>query len=373
MNATQPLPTNSGWFERGIDVFFVAVTVVAATRDLGWGTVIAAVSLVLFYAARCLTWRRGWTEMVWLAALTVVWLSVVAFVSVDFVWVSVPMMFLYLLTLPLQPAIAAVAAITAAVIVAEGFDGGLVVAEVAGPILGAGFAIVACVSYRQLASEHEHTQRALAELEATREDLARSQHARGMLDERRRLAREVHDTIAQDLAGILLIARSPGTSNSTSRIKDLAATALHEARRIVDALGPVELEAASLPAALAQLTDNDPESTPTVVFAVIGETRDLPQPPQAMLLRVAQGALANSRTHAQATAIYVTLSYLDDEVTLDIVDDGQGFEACSQTHQTAGSFGLSVMRERAKQVGGTLIVESRPGAGTAIHAAVPTT
>jgi len=194
-----------------------------------------------------------------------------------------------------------------------------------------------------------------------------------MLDERRRLAREVHDTIAQDLAGILLIARSPGTSNSTARIKDLAATALHEARRIVDALGPVELEAASLPAALAQLTDNDPESTPAAVFAVIGEPRDLPQPPQAMLLRVAQEALANSRKHAQATAIYVTLSYLDDEVTLDIVDDGQGFEACSQTHQTAGSFGLSVMRERAKQVGGTLIVESRPGAGTAIHAAVPTT
>ncbi len=368
----RPLPTNSGWFERGVGVFFVAVTVVAASRDLAWATLIAAVTLLSCYAARRPTVRRGWPEAGWLAALTAAWFAAVVFVSVAFVWVSVPLMFLLLLTLPLQSGLPAVAAITGAVIGAEALDDGLVVAEVAGPILGAGFAIVACVSYRQLATEHEHTQRALGELEAARKDLARSEHQRGMLDERRRLAREVHDTVAQDLAGILLIARSSGTHDSNSRIENLAATALHEARRIVDALGPVELEAASLPDALAQLADHHPESSPTVHLAVTGQRRDLPQPLQAMLLRVAQGAVANCRDHAQATTIHLTLSYLDDEVAIDIVDDGQGFEPCAETHQTSGSFGLSVMRERAQQVGGTLVVETRPGAGTAIHAAVPT-
>jgi signal transduction histidine kinase len=364
---------NRGWFERGIDVFFVVVTVVSASRNGDPQTLIAAIVLLALYVARVPIRHRGWSEFVWLAVLTVAWLAAVLFVTVDFVWVSVPLMFLYLLTLPLRPAVAVVAAITAVVIAAEASDGdGLYAAEVVGPILGAGFATVAGVGYRRLALEFRHTQRALADLEAARDDLARSQHERGMLDERQRMAREVHDTIAQDLAGILLIARSPDTTNSRSRIEDLATTALHEARRIVDALGPVELVATPLPTALAQLAANDPERQADVVFTVSGEPRDIPQPLQAMLLRVAQGALANTREHADASTAYMTLSYLEDEVAIDIVDDGQGFTPCDTTQQSVGSFGLSVMRERAQQVGGTLVVESRPGAGTAVHAAVPT-
>ncbi|MEZ5379634.1 MAG: sensor histidine kinase [Acidimicrobiales bacterium] len=368
-----PLSANRGWFERGIDVFFIAVTVVSASRNADWQTLTAAITLLALYVARVPIRRRGRSEIIWLIVLTVAWLAAVLLVTVDFVWVSVPLMFLYLLMLPLRPAVAVVAAITAVVIAAEAVDDdGLLAAEVVGPILGAGFAIVACVGYRRLATEFDHTQRALADLEATRDDLARSQHARGMLDERRRMAREVHDTIAQDLAGILLIARSPDATNSRSRIEELATTALHEARRIVDALGPVELVATPLPTALAQLAVTDPERQPEIVFEVSGEPRDLPQPLQAMLLRVAQGALANIREHAQASSAYITLSYLDDEVAIDIVDDGQGFTPCDTTQRSAGSFGLSVMRERAQQVGGTLVVESRPGAGTAVHAAVPT-
>ncbi len=373
MNGSGTLAANRGWFERGIDVFFVVVTVVSASRNADWQTLIAAIVLLVFYVARVVIRHRRWSELVWLWALTVAWLAAVTFVTVDFVWVSVPLMFLYLLMLPLSPAVVVVAAIAAVVIAAEAFDGdGLSAAEVIGPILGAGFAIVAGVGYRRLAIEFEHTQRALADLEATRDDLARSQHERGMLDERQRMAREVHDTIAQDLAGILFIARSPDTTSSRSRIEDLATTALHEARRIVDALGPVELVATPLPTALAQLAANDSEREPDIVFEVSGEPSGLPQPLQAMLLRVAQGALANSREHARASTAYITLSYLDDEVAIDIVDDGDGFTPCDAMQHAAGSFGLTVMRERAQQVGGTLVVESRPGAGTAIHAAVPT-
>ncbi len=372
MKSPAPLSANRGWFERGVDVFFVAVTVVSASRNADWQTLIAAITLLALYVARIPIRRRGRSEIIWLPVLTVAWLTAVLVVTVDFVWVSVPLMFLYLLTLPLRPAVGVVAAITAVVIAAEAVDDGLLAAEIVGPILGAGFAIVASVGYRRLAIEFDHTQRALADLEATRDDLALSQHERGMLDERQRMAREVHDTIAQDLAGILLIARSPDTTNSRSRIEDLATTALREARRIVDALGPVELVSTPLPAALAQLAANDPQRQPEIVFEVSGEPRDLPQPLQAMLLRVAQGALANSREHSCASTAYITLSYLDDEVAIDIVDDGHGFTPGDPTQQSAGSFGLAVMRERAQQVGGTLVVESRPGAGTAIHAAVPT-
>jgi signal transduction histidine kinase len=262
------------------------------------------------------------------------------------------------------------------VITAEGLDNGLVAAEIVGPILGAGFAIVACVSYRTLATEHEQARQALEDLAATRDELAHSEHERGMLDERRRVAREVHDTIAQDLAGILLLARSPESGESMATIENLAATALQEARRIVEALGPIGLESTSLAAALAQLETADRTTdrvgAPAVEFNVTGEPRLLPQPHEAMLLRVAQGALANSREHARASTVFITLTYLDDEVAVDVVDDGLGFELCNPGRKPpAGSFGLSVMRQRAEQVGGTLVVESRPGSGTAIHAAVP--
>lgn len=368
-----PLPRISAWFERGIDVFFAAATVTCAVR--GWDAAAAGSTGLLLglYAARFLPRRTGRSQTVWLCTLTVVWAAVVLFVSVDFVWVSVPLLFLHLLAFPLRTSLPIVAVITGVVIAAEGLDDGLAVAEVAGPVLGAGFAIVACASYRRLATEHERTRQALDELEVTRHELARSEHERGMLDERRRVAREVHDTVAQDLASILLLARSPRSADTERRIETLAATALQEARRIVGALGPLQLEAASLPTALARLETEDTIDGPGVEFTVTGTPRELPQPHEAMLLRAAQGALANSREHASASTVFVTLSYLDDEVAIDVVDDGLGFEPSDEPDDPpSGSFGLSVMRQRVEQVGGTLVVESRPGSGTAVHAAVPT-
>lgn len=362
----------STWMDRGIDLFFVAVVGLSAARDPGRRTLVVAGVILAIYATRLLPHQMRWKRIVWLGVVTATWMAAVVFVSVDFVWVSVPLLFLHLLTFPIAIGLAAVAAITSVVVAAEALDDGLTAAEVAGPVLGAGFAIVACVSYRRLAAEHEHARRALDELEETRHELARSEHERGVLDERRRVAREVHDTIAQDLASILLLSRSPQSSDSSARIEGLASTALHEARRIVDALGPLELEAWSLPTALAQFEHTAEHPGPNVEFTMTGTQRELPQPSEAMLLRVAQGAIANSREHSQASTVFVTLSYLDEEVAVDVVDDGIGFEIHDVSGCPAeGSFGLSVMRDRAAQVGGTLVIESTPGSGTAIHAAVP--
>lgn len=353
-------------------MFFVAVLAISAARDPQVPTVFAAAGLLAVYGARFAVRRWDRSESIWLGVLTVAWAAAVLVVSVAFVWVSVPLLFLHLLTFPIRRGLAAVAVITGIVIVAESLDDGLLAAEVAGPILGAGFAIVACVGYRQLANEHELTRRTLEELEITRSELARAEHERGMIDERRRLAREVHDTVAQDLAGILLLVRSPVSDDTTGRIESLASSALREARRIVDALGPVELETTSLPAALTHLEIDDRGGGDDVQVEVTGEPRDLPHSHEAMLLRVAQSALANSREHARATKVFITLTYHDDEVSIDVVDDGVGFEPCAvDTDRPTGRFGLTVMRERAEQVGGKLVVESGLGSGTAVHASVP--
>lgn len=369
----EPAPRTDIWFARGVDAFFVAVTLTAAARDLQRSTLLAVAGLLAIYAARVALRRERVSTTVWLWVLTLTWAATTLFVSVALVWVSVALLFLHLLRFAIRGALVVVVGVTAIVIIAEARDDGLLVAEVVGPVLGAGFAIVACVSYRMLAAEHATARQTLEELSATRHELARSEHERGVLDERRRVAREVHDTVAQDLAGILLLTRSPQTSESITTIEGLAATALQDARRIVEALGPIGLESTSLSDALAQLEATDDGGAPSVDFTLTGEPRALPQPHEAMLLRVAQGALANSRAHAAASAVYITLSYLDDEVAVDVVDDGRGFELCDPRRTPSnGSFGLSVMRERAAQVGGTLIVESQPGSGTAVHAAVPT-
>lgn len=91
---------------------------------------------------------------------------------------------------------------------------------------------------------------------------------------------------------------------------------------------------------------------------------------QSALLRIAQGALANIREHAGARSAALTLTYLDDQVVLDIADDGRGFDHVERPGGVRGH-GLPAMRVRVEQLGGTLTVESAPGEGTVLSAAIP--
>ena len=108
---------------------------------------------------------------------------------------------------------------------------------------------------------------------------------------------------------------------------------------------------------------------------ISGEPRDLEPEVDETMLRVAQEALANVRKHARATRVALTLTYLDDAVLLDVRDDGVGFEPESGARRRngwqQGGFGLTGMRERVEQRGGTLTVESATGAGAAIVATLP--
>ncbi|WP_018656635.1 sensor histidine kinase [Actinomadura flavalba] len=212
-------------------------------------------------------------------------------------------------------------------------------------------------------SELERTnarlERALTENAGLQAQLVLQAREAGVNDERRRLAAEIHDTIAQGLAGIVTQLQAAGDDEHVRRATDLARASLREARRSVRNLAPTELEHGSLPEALKEITDGCAQLT------VTGTVESLHDEIQAALLRIAQEALANATRHAGADRIGVTLSYLDDEVILDVRDDGRGFTSPD------GGFGLTAMRERAARVAGTLEIESEPGRGTAVSARVP--
>jgi signal transduction histidine kinase len=206
--------------------------------------------------------------------------------------------------------------------------------------------------------------------------LAQAREA-GVLDERQRMAGEIHDTLAQGLVGIITQleaaaeARPGEQRRRTNAAIELARESLAEARRSVEALAPAPLARAGLPEALRAVAAKWSErSAVTATIAVTGEPRPVRQEIENALLRTAQEALANVGKHAAAHKVVVTLSYMDDVVTLDVRDDGIGFLS-SPLSLRNGGFGLTAMRRRIEGLAGTLEVESELGAGTTIAATIP--
>jgi signal transduction histidine kinase len=199
-------------------------------------------------------------------------------------------------------------------------------------------------------------------------------------DERRRLAAEIHDTLAQGLAGIVaqlqVVTAAPDPRVAREHLERATALARHslgEARRSVHGLAPAALEHATLPDALHRTVTDWSERTGVAArLTVTGTEEPLHDEVAATLLRIAEEALANTARHAGASRTGVTLSYMGDEITLDVRDDGRGFEpAAVPPRSRTGGFGLDGMRARAARLAGTLCVESEPGGGTAVSARVP--
>ncbi|MFI7061244.1 sensor histidine kinase [Kribbella sp. NPDC050124] len=190
----------------------------------------------------------------------------------------------------------------------------------------------------------------------------------GVLAERQRMAREIHDTIAQGLTGILTqveaAADEGGSTGRLDTIRGLARDSLNEARRSIHALRPAELQQGDLTAALQRVVDG---TGVPAALSITGDPRALHPEVEHTLLRVAQEALTNIAKHANATRVGVTLSYMEDVVALDIRDDGDGFTSTS----TTSGFGLIGMRQRVTRLAGSFEVESTPGEGTGISATVP--
>jgi signal transduction histidine kinase len=210
--------------------------------------------------------------------------------------------------------------------------------------------------------------------------LAQAREA-GMIDERARLAREIHDTIAQGLTGIVTQLEAAGAADGDPELRRrhidtasaLARESLTEARRSVDALAPGQLAEAQLPDAIADMAKTWAESAGVeLILDTTGDPRPLLPELEVTLFRMAQEALTNVGKHADATRVGLTLSYMDDVVVLDVRDDGRGFAPVDTPQPAGGSgFGLAAMEQRVRRVSGTLTVESAPGDGAALSASVP--
>jgi signal transduction histidine kinase len=206
----------------------------------------------------------------------------------------------------------------------------------------------------------------------------------GILDERQRMAREIHDTLAQGLAGI--ITQVQAAEQARDRPEDwqrhlghaaaLARESLSEARRSVHAVRPEPLETARLPEALSEVVHrwSSMNGVPAELVTT-GTPRPLHPEVEVVLLRTGQEALANVAKHASASRVALTLSYMEDVTTLDVRDDGVGFDLAltgpGAGRRTTGGFGLTSMRQRVSRLTGTLTVETEPGGGTAVSASVP--
>jgi two-component system, NarL family, response regulator LiaR len=205
----------------------------------------------------------------------------------------------------------------------------------------------------------------------------------GVSEERTRLAREIHDTLAQSLLTLTFQLRAargaigddPAGADAELRSAEAnARAALEEARRSVWNLGPAALETGSLVEALGAEAAPGRAGLPCRLV-VTGAARPLTGDVQLTLLRVAQEAIANARKHAQASQIEIRLEFGEDEVTLSVADDGRGLDPAvkGRLPASSGGFGLSSMADRLRQIGGSLDVRGGlgNGPGTTIVATVP--
>jgi signal transduction histidine kinase len=234
---------------------------------------------------------------------------------------------------------------------------------------------------RRVIAELDETNRRLAESlqenAALQARLVAQARESGVLDERARMAREIHDTLAQGLTGIVTQLEAADSADADVRrrhvetARALARESLTEARRSVDALAPGRLAGARLPDAIADMAKEWADTAGVdVQVDVTGEPLALLPEIEVTLFRVAQEALANVGKHAAATRAGLTLSYMDDVVVLDVRDDGAGFDLAGHAVPGGGSgFGLLAMQQRVQRVSGEFAVES--GDGTAVSATVP--
>jgi len=244
-------------------------------------------------------------------------------------------------------------------------------------VLGLAFSVVFGTWISRIIEQSRERAQLIERLEAAQAELADLSRQAGTLAERQRLAGEIHDTIAQGLTSIVMLLQAadgeigsdpPEARRHVGLAAQTARESLAEARAMVAALTPAHLDGGPLHEALGRLTDRiGAELGITARFEVCGPARPLPANAEVVLLRAAQEALANVRKHARAADVQMILAYQPQAVRLEIRDDGAGFDP----EQLNGGYGLRGMRSRILQVGGSLLVRARPGAGTALSVEVP--
>lgn len=376
-----------GRFDLWLDVTMVLVVLTCTIRYLtrhglaDWGVAVLAGAALLtalhLVASRLATANATATGGRWVAVAAVLgavvaWMGL-TLVAPSFAWCAVPVAFAVLRVVPSWPAIVVVVAMTVTVPVAwwrllDQPDPTVVV----GPIA---LAVITVVAYRALVRESQQRQRLVDELRATRDDLAEADRREGALAERARLSREIHDSVGQGLSSVALLLnaaeqqwdRDPALARRhVASAGHVSRASLEDVRRVVRDLAPAELSGddpttpgRGVEQALQRILDQiGPE--PSTELRTEGDPVAIPPPIGTALVRTAQGALANVVEHSGATSVTVTLTRHRDQVSLDVYDDGHGFDPASLDPPGVRGHGLSGIAARVAELGGTSSVDSSP-------------
>lgn len=345
-----------------------------------WIPVCAAVVFTAWYAAGAVWVPRhdGALRRTWMGGLITIWLGLLL-ISGEFVWMAFLLALLVWHLFPMRAAVVLEIGVALASVI--GFAAHLgywASGAVLGPVIGVGCAAGMTEIYQRMRAQSEERRRLLTELTRTQQALADREREAGRMAERERLAREIHDTVGQSLASVIMLLRAALDSQTENArmvhigtAVDTASAALAETRRVVRGMSST---ADDLPVALRTLVDDTTALGMATSFEVHGDRGAVAAPARHALIRATQEALANARRHSGADALAVTLTYQADEVSVDVVDDGHGFDPQTVGVRSDGSgFGLVAMRGRLSEVGGDVIVESDDQVGTAVRVTVPTT
>ncbi len=407
-----------------LHVSFAALLLVALVRSsLGvsssasmqpWAIVPLGILLGLLYFAGTLVEKRradaGSTvppraTVLWLAAVTALWL-VLLVGNTEFSWLAFPLFFIHLNVLPTVWGALTVTGMTAAVIGSQLQQSAAPqVAMVLGPLFGVAFAAAMTWVYRGLFADLARQHALVTQLQQTQADLARTQHEAGVVAERERMAREIHDTLAQGLSSIILVSRAAHTALAAGDtdlagerlevVETAARENLAEARNFVRGINPGfpvsedcgqdsigQDSTGQLGQRLTQLCAGAQEqmraagNMATVTCVVSGDTQPLPIAVGAGLVRITQTLIGNVVAHSGAATCVVTVSTFPDLVTIDVYDSGHGFTPSAADKEQAvrrdgSGFGLRSASQRIAALGGKFVIESKPGRGPLATVEVP--
>ena len=377
----------------GVHILTATILVVAILMSVRMDLSLAVLNLVLlslfaglyFVGSYYLERMTGVWKLAWLIALTVVWIADILVASAG-IYLLFVLFFLYLRVLGMVWGSISVIFGTA-VSVGIQIPQGLTFGGVMGPVVSALVTVAIFYAFTRLHEINTERTALIRELMETREQLAETERAAGVAGERQRIAHEIHDTLAQGLSSIQMLLHAANrdldgdinVDKARERIglaRQTAADNLQEARAMIAALQPAALSQTSLVGALDRMAQGFAAAADlNIEVEADGEVTQLPMKLEAVLLRIAQGAVGNVAKHAQATRARITVSYSDDAVRVDIVDNGVGFDVKAVESRPAGlgHIGIAAMKRRAEEVSGEVVIESSPGNGTAVSVSVPLT
>ena len=322
----------------------------------------------------------AWAPYAWLAVVAALWVGLVA-VSDAFVWLEFPLVMLACVILPVVWELVATVALLAVALSATAPGGGP--GAVIGPSIGTALAVFIVHAYQALRAEADHYRQMADDLRAAQHQRAEAEHAAGVAEERARLAREVHDTMAQGLSSIVLLGRAMDKQlgagdparETLDVIRSTASDNLAEARRFVaensadtaavegtsEGAGEGAATRTPLPARLERLAGHaqDRQRALGEQLEVRVNAVDLPEPAASVAERVVREGLSNIVRHAGASTAVVTVDRLGETATIDVFDNGRGISGPE-------GYGLKGLRARVEEVGGELTVE-----GNVLAATVP--